>query len=124
MKVLIVDDSAAIRLKLRNFLTSLGHTVVGEAANGVEAIELFKKSNPDFVTMDLVMPQMGGLEAMIEILAIRPKANVAVVTSAGTAQIKKDVQQAGACYFLQKPFTKEAVKTMITETEKKLSKAA
>jgi two-component system, chemotaxis family, chemotaxis protein CheY len=124
MKILIVDDSAAIRLKLRNFLTSLGHTVVAEAANGEDAISAFKKTNPDLVTMDLVMPKMGGLEAMMQILEVDPKANVAVVTSAGTAQIRKEVQKVGACYFLQKPFTKDEVKTMVSETEKRLGKAA
>ena len=68
MTVLIVDDAAFMRTVLRNMLQQMGHTVVGEAFNGHDAIKKAKELKPDVITMDIVMPSMDGIEAVKEIL--------------------------------------------------------
>jgi len=69
-KILVVDDAAFMRLMLKNILESNGHEVVGEAADGVQSLAKYEQLKPDLVTMDIVMPQLDGIEATREIIQL------------------------------------------------------
>lgn len=99
---MIVDDSNFARMMLKKILVSQGYEVVGDYSNGVEAVAEYERLSPDLVTMDIVMPDMGGKEALKEILSLDPEAKVVIVSSL-------DVQESvpGAQDFVLKPFTKE-----------------
>ena len=83
--------------------------VIGEASNGVEAISLYKKLNPDLVTMDLVMPEKGGIEATEAILKINPKAMIIIVSALGQEALVLEAAKKGAKDFIQKPFKTEQI---------------
>jgi two-component system chemotaxis response regulator CheY len=103
-KVLIVDDAAFMRMMIKNILTKNGFEVVGEASNGAEAVELYKKLKPDLVTMDITMPEMDGIEALKKIKEIDPNAKVIMVSAMGQQQLVIEAIQAGAKDFIVKPF--------------------
>ena len=75
-KVLIVDDAVFMRNMIRDIFTGAGFEVVGEAANGLEAVEKFRELRPDLTTMDIVMPFKSGIEATREIVKVDPRAVV------------------------------------------------
>jgi two-component system chemotaxis response regulator CheY len=109
-KVMIVDDAAFTRNMLKAIISKIELIeVVGEAANGVEAISLYKKLNPDLVTMDLVMPEKGGIEATEEILKINPSALIVVVSALGQEALVLEAAKKGAKDFIQKPFKSEQI---------------
>ncbi len=83
VRVLITDDAAFMRATLRKVLEKEGFEVVGEAANGKEAVELYKQLKPDLVTMDITMPVMNGIDAIKEIMAIDPEAKIVVCSAMG-----------------------------------------
>ncbi|MCK4379904.1 MAG: response regulator [Candidatus Lokiarchaeota archaeon] len=109
-KVLIVDDAQFTRNMLKNIINKIEQIeVIGEASNGVEAISLYKKLNPDLVTMDLVMPEKGGIEATEEILKINSKALIVVVSALGQEALVLEAAKKGAKDFIQKPFKTEQI---------------
>lgn len=109
-KVLIVDDAQFTRNMLKNIINKIEEIeVIGEASNGVEAISLYKKLNPDLVTMDLVMPEKGGIEATEEILKINSKAMIVVVSALGQEALVLEAAKKGAKDFIQKPFKQEQI---------------
>ncbi|MFX0145976.1 MAG: response regulator [Candidatus Hodarchaeota archaeon] len=109
-RVMIVDDAAFTRNMLKSIISKIEEIeVVGEAANGVEAISLYKKLNPDLVTMDLVMPEKGGIEATEEILKINPSALIVVVSALGQEALVLEAAKKGAKDFIQKPFKSEQI---------------
>jgi len=109
-RVLIVDDAAFTRNMLKNIIAKIDQIeVIGEASNGVEAISLYKKLSPDLVTMDLVMPEKGGIEATEEILKINPKALIVVVSALGQEALVLEAAKKGAKDFIQKPFKSEQI---------------
>ncbi|MFX1573922.1 MAG: response regulator [Promethearchaeota archaeon] len=109
-RVLIVDDAAFTRNMLKNIISKVEKVeIIGEASNGVEAISLYKKLNPDLVTMDLVMPKKGGIEATEEILKINPKALIVVVSALGQEALVLEAAKKGAKDFIQKPFKTEQI---------------
>ena len=77
-RILIVDDAAFMRMMLKDILEKNGYQVIGEASNGLKAVELYKKDRPDIVTMDITMPEMDGIEALKEIMTFDPKANIII----------------------------------------------
>ena len=103
-KVLIVDDAAFMRVSIRNILIKNGFEVVGEAEDGKVAVEKYKESSPDIVTMDITMPVLGGLDALKEILEFDPKAQVVMVSAMGQESLVRDSLLAGAKGFIVKPF--------------------
>lgn len=103
-KVLVVDDAAFMRKMLKDILTKDGYEVVGEAANGVEAVEQYKKLKPDLTTMDITMPEMDGLEAVRKIKEIDPGAKVVIVSAMGQQKLVVESLEAGALDFIVKPF--------------------
>lgn len=109
-RILIVDDAAFTRNMLKNIIAKIEQIeVIGEASNGVEAISLYKKLSPDLVTMDLVMPEKGGIEATEEILKINPKALIVVVSALGQEALVLEAAKKGAKDFIQKPFKTEQI---------------
>ena len=107
--VLIVDDSALMRRLLRRIVIKNGYDVVGEATNGKLGFEKFKELKPDIVTMDLVMDEMNGLDALKLIIEDDPDANVIMVSSMGQEVVVRDAIVTGAKNFLLKPFDEKQV---------------
>jgi two-component system chemotaxis response regulator CheY len=103
-RILIVDDSRLTRAIIKNTLTGAGFDVVGEAENGRDAIAKFGELKPDVVTMDLIMPDVDGMQATKEILSRDPKARVLVVTSLGQKLLEEDAMKTGAKGMIAKPF--------------------
>ena len=103
-KVLVVDDSAAMRQTLKNILAKNGFQVIGEAINGKIGIRKYKELKPDIVTMDVTTNELGGIEALSRILGFDPEAKVVMVTSIGQEIIVKDAKMLGAKGFILKPF--------------------
>ncbi|MGB2841902.1 MAG: response regulator [Halobacteriota archaeon] len=103
-KVLIVDDAAFMRMMLKNILGANGHEVVGEAADGVQSLEKYAQLKPDIVTMDIVMPQLDGIEATREIMTSHPEARIVMCTAVGQQAKVLEAMKAGAKGYIVKPF--------------------
>lgn len=111
--VIVVDDSALIRRNLRDLIEREGYTVIAEAVNGAEAVEEYKKYQPDLITLDVTMPVMDGVEALKRIMEFDPKAKSVMVTAAGQQKTIINALKIGAEKFIMKPFSKEEVKSML-----------
>lgn len=109
-RVLVVDDAKFMRVTLKNLLEEAGHEVIGEAANGVEAVEKYQELNPDVVTMDITMPEMDGIEAIKRILGEDPRAKIIVVSAMGQKAMVVEAIQAGAKDFVVKPIKADKMK--------------
>ena len=101
--IMVVDDAIFMRKKCSQLLTQNGYNVI-EAANGREAVNKYKESKPDGVLLDITMPDMDGLQALKEMLAIDPAARVAMCTAMGQQTIVIEALKAGAKDFVVKPF--------------------
>lgn len=108
-KVLIVDDAAFMRMMIKDILQKNGFEVVGEATNGLEAIDLYNRTQPDVVTMDITMPEMDGIEAVTKIKAADPNAKVIMCSAMGQQSMVMDAIKAGAKDFIVKPFQADRV---------------
>ena len=108
-RVLVVDDAAFMRMMVKDILTKNGYEIVGEAENGLVAIEKYKETNPDLVTMDITMPEMDGIQAVKEIKKIDPNANIIMCSAMGQQAMVIDAIQAGAKDFIVKPFQPDRV---------------
>ena len=117
MNILIVDDSVIIRKNLASILKDLGHTVVGEAANGYDAIQMYKMRKPDVVTMDITMPGVqgvvDGIDALKRIKEIDADAQIAMITSHGEEELVLDAIEAGAKGYILKPINKEKIESIL-----------
>ena len=111
--VLIVDDTLFMRASIRQMLEANGHSVAGEAANGVEAIEKFAAIKPDVILMDITMPDMDGLEALRRIKEIDPKAKVVMCAAMGQQAMVARAVELGAQQFIVKPFQAERLMAAI-----------
>jgi len=112
-KIMIVADAAFMRITINNMLKESVHEVVGEAENGKLAIERYKALAPDIVTMDITMPELDGLHALKEILAINPSANVIMVSAMGQEAMVREAIMSGAKGFIVKPFKEEGILSAI-----------
>lgn len=108
-KVLIVDDAAFMRMMIKDILQKNEFEVVGEASNGIEAVNLYKKEQPDIVTMDITMPDMDGIEAVKEIRKIDPTAKIIMCSAMGQQSMVMDAIKSGAKDFIVKPFQADRV---------------
>ena len=106
-RLLIVDDAMFMRRLLADVATEAGWNVVGEAADGLQAIEKYDALRPDLVTMDLVMPILGGLEALRSIRHNDPEAQVIVISALDQKAAVLDSITAGAIDFVVKPFNRD-----------------
>jgi len=107
--VLITDDTAFMRMTLRSVIQKNGFQVVGEAADGVEAVKKYVELKPDLVTMDITMPKMDGITAIREIMKIDSDAKIIVCSAMGQKPMVIDALNAGAKDFLVKPFDAQRV---------------
>lgn len=108
-QVLIVDDALFMRVMLRDIFNTAGWQVVAEAADGNEAIACYHKYHPDLVTMDLVMPEMGGIAALKAIIKDDSEARIVVCSALGQKNLIIDAINGGAKDFIVKPFKTDQV---------------
>ena len=118
-KVLVVDDTLFMRTALSNLLQEWGFEVVAQAANGREAVNLYKEHSPDLVTMDVTMPVMSGIEALKLIMHDDPEAKIIMITALGQQRIIVDALENGAKDFITKPFQPENLKEVVFNVLKK-----
>ena len=114
IKVLIVDDAMFMRNMIAEIFNGKNYSgeeyeVVAEADNGIEAVERYKEHTPDIVTMDIVMPEMTGIEALREIMNLNSAANVIMCSALGQDSLVMEALDAGAKDFIVKPFQPEKV---------------
>ncbi|GGE65457.1 response regulator [Priestia taiwanensis] len=114
-KILIVDDAAFMRMMIKDILVKNGFEVCGEAENGQQAIEKFKETQPDLVTMDITMPEMDGIQALKEIRKTNPNAKIIMCSAMGQQAMVIEAIQAGAKDFIVKPFQADRVIEAITK---------
>ena len=107
--ILITDDTAFMRMTLKNILSKNGYSIVGEAQDGLEAIEKYKSENPDLVTMDITMPNMDGISAIKEIMQIDQAAKIIVCSAMGQKGLVIEALSAGAKDFIVKPFQPDRI---------------
>ena len=108
-RVLVADDASFMRQMIREIVEAEGHEVVGEASDGDEVVEEFKRLQPDVVTMDIVMPRRSGIDAVKGIVDLDPGAKVVMCSALGQETLVQEAMQAGALDFIVKPFKPDAV---------------
>lgn len=113
LRVLIVDDALFMRNMLKEIFTKADCQVVGEAADGVAAVEQYRQLRPDLVTMDIVMPRQSGIEALQAIRSEDPTACVVMCSAMGQESLILQAVSAGARDFIVKPFKEEKVLDVI-----------
>ena len=118
LRILITDDSRLLRKKLREELERLNCEVV-EAVNGKEAITFVLEREPDGIFLDIVMPVVGGIEALQFIREVAPEVPVVILSSMNTPQKLMQCLKMGAVDFINKPYTKEQIVHTV-ETFKKI----
>lgn len=109
LRVLIVDDALFMRNMLKEIFLKAGYEVVGEAGDGLEAVEQYRQLRPDLVTMDIVMPHRSGIEALQEIRQEYPDACIVMCSAMGQESLVLEAVQAGAQDFIIKPFKEDKV---------------
>ncbi|HEY3764265.1 MAG TPA: response regulator [Gaiellales bacterium] len=108
-RVLIVDDAAFMRKMLGDVLAKGGHEVIGEGANGAEAITQYQSLRPDIMTLDITMPEKDGLAALREILTLEPSAKIVMCSALGQESKVLEAIKSGAKDFVVKPFQPDRV---------------
>jgi two-component system chemotaxis response regulator CheY len=108
-RVLVADDASFMRQMIREIVESEGFEVCGEASDGVEAVDEYKRLHPDVVTMDIVMPRKSGIDAVRGIIALDPGACVVMCSALGQETLVTEAIQAGAKDFIVKPFKPDSV---------------
>ncbi len=115
LKLMIVDDSNIMRRRIERSQRFEQLELVGTAGNGLEALELFKKTDPDVVTMDITMPQMDGIECIARLVAMKPAVRILVVSALADKATAVEAMEQGANGFLNKPFTDRQLNEAIAE---------
>ena len=108
-RILIVDDSFYMRTMLKNMLTDAGYEVVGEAPNGQTALQMAKETNPDLITLDVILPDNTGLDVLKGIRKDQPNMKVIIVSAVGQEVIVNEAKENGALDYIVKPFSEEKV---------------
>ena len=115
IKLMIVDDSNIMRRRIERSQQFEELQLVGTAGNGVEALELFKKTDPDVVTMDLTMPRMDGIECIGRLVALKPAVRILVISALADKATAVEAMERGANGFLNKPFTDRQLNEAIAD---------
>ncbi len=115
VKLLIVDDSNIVRRRIERSQQFDDLQVVGTAANGLEALELARRTDPDLVTMDLTMPQMDGIECITQLVKLKPAVRILVISALADKATAVEAMERGANGFLNKPFSDRQLNEAITE---------
>lgn len=121
ISVLIVDDSLFMRNVLKEIVSKAGYTIAGEAATGRAAIQKSCELHPDVVLLDITMPEIDGLQALVEIVKLEPQINIIMCSAMGQQGIVMEALQKGAKDFIIKPFQQEKV---VDSIERALSSAS
>lgn len=108
-KIIVTDDAPIIRLMLKDILGYAGYEVICECGTGKEAFEKYQELKPDLVTMDIVMPEMDGIEALEKILIFDPNAKVVMVTAIDQREALMKAIRLGATDYIVKPFENDRV---------------
>src|SRR6476469_1639646 len=108
-RILIVDDSFYMRTMLKNILTDAGYEVVGEAANGQQALEMATQTRPDLITLDVILPDNTGLDVLKGIRQEQPDVKVVMCSAVGQEIIVNEALESGATAYIVKPFSEEKV---------------
>lgn len=116
VRVLLADDEAHVRMLVRTVVASIGYEVVGEAADGRRAVELFDTTSPDLVLLDINMPLMDGLAALKALRAKSDTVAIVMLTSLASADVVEQCLEAGATYHLRKDLPVAELKEEIRET--------
>lgn len=109
IRVLVVDDAAFMRMMIKDILSKNGYDIVGEAENGIKAVEKYQELKPDLTTMDITMPEMDGITAVKEIKKVDPAAKVIMCSAMGQQAMVIEAIQSGARDFIVKPFQPDRV---------------
>ena len=120
LKVLITDDSKLLRKKLRQELEAMNFEVI-EAKNGKEAVMINLQEKLDCVFLDIVMPEVGGIEALQVIKEVNPDLQVVMLSSAGTPRKLMETLKMGASDFIQKPYTTEQIRKTVAKVQKRVA---
>jgi len=115
LKLLIVDDSNVIRRRIERCQQIEHLQVVGLASNGIEAIEVFRQTDPDVVTMDITMPQMDGIECVEQLVAIKPHVLILIISALADKATAVEAMEKGANGFLGKPFSDRQLNEALEE---------
>ncbi|WP_238898877.1 response regulator [Clostridium sp. YIM B02500] len=121
-RVLVVDDAEFMRLALKSILQNCGFEIIGEADTGIKAVKLYNLLKPDIVTMDLTMPELGGVEAIKIIKSIDANAKIIVISSLSHEIQVKEAMLAGAISFIVKPFREDIVSKQLLNIERNIRK--
>ncbi len=117
-RVLVVDDAAVERALVRGLLRQEGFEVVGEASSGVQAVDRFRALRPDVAVIDLMLPQMSGVEVARAILTLQPHAVLVAMSSLSQPSVKAEVVKAGMRGFVVKPIER---KELVAEIRRALA---
>jgi two-component system, chemotaxis family, chemotaxis protein CheY len=113
-RVLVVDDSFYMRTMLKNMLSDAGYNIVGEAADGETALRMARETNPDLVTLDLILPDNTGLDVLKGIHKDNPELKVIIVSAVGQEAIVNEAIDNGAKAYIVKPFAEDKVLDIVT----------
>jgi two-component system, chemotaxis family, chemotaxis protein CheY len=114
-RLLIVDDALIMRRRIMQIAELAGWSVVGEAKDGREAVAMFRQQKPDLVTMDIVMPEMDGVEALRQMIAEEPRAQIVMISAVNQKDKLAECLRAGAQDFIVKPFEKSELLAFFTK---------
>lgn len=109
IRVMVVDDAAFMRMMIKDILAKNGYEIVGEAENGLKAVEKYQELKPDLTTMDITMPEMDGISAVKEIKKTDPNAKIIMCSAMGQQAMVIEAIQSGARDFIVKPFQADRV---------------
>ena len=112
---MIVDDAAFMRMVIKDILVKNGHEVVAEAVDGADAIEKYPKVKPELVFLDIVMPNVEGIDVLKEIMKMEPEAKVVMCSSIGQQSVVTEAIKLGARDFIVKPFDAKKVLEVINK---------
>jgi two-component system chemotaxis response regulator CheY len=122
ISIIIVDDNDMMRSILRGMLRGDEYEVIGEARNGMVAVEIAERLTPDIICMDIVMPEKDGLTALSEIKTANPKIEIVMITSNTEPETVREAIQNGASGFIVKPFNTARVLDTIEKVAGKIRK--
>lgn len=114
-KVLIVDDASVVRLRIKQAFKQGCFEVIGEASNGIEALTKYKELKPDVVTMDIIMPEADGIQAIKDIIAFDKDAKIVIISGIDQKEILWQAIKAGAASYIVKPFENARIISTLNE---------
>jgi two-component system chemotaxis response regulator CheY len=114
-RLLVVDDATIMRMRIAGIAREAGWDVVAEATNGREGLDRYGEHRPDLVTLDIVMPELDGVETLRELRAADPNARVVMVSAVDQRAKLRECFALGALDFVVKPFDKERLISLFTK---------